>query len=139
MLRRLARKDGKIIVIARSKASAERRGNLAKSLGTEGRDCHAYWLARTRGERLLRLLARKDEREGLPRLLARNDGRKMARKDGKIIVIARSKASAERRGNLAKSLSDGREGLPRRLARKDGRKIARKDTRGEIASPAGSQ
>ena len=38
------------------------------------------------------------------RLLARNDGRKMARKDGKIIVIARSEAIAERRGNLAKSL-----------------------------------
>jgi len=59
----------------------------------------------------------------LPRLLAR--------KDGKIIVVARSKASAKRRGNLAKSLGDGREGLPRRLARKD--------TGGEIATPAGSQ
>ena len=45
--RKMARNDGKIIVIARSKASAERRGNLAKSLGTEGRDCHAYWLAMT--------------------------------------------------------------------------------------------
>ena len=45
--RKLARKDGKIIVIARSKASAERRGNLAKSLGAGGRDCHAYWLAMT--------------------------------------------------------------------------------------------
>jgi len=50
-------------------------------------------------------------RGGLPRLLARNDG--------KIIVVARSKASAERRSNLAKSLGDGREGLPRRLARND--------------------
>ena len=67
----------------------------------------------------------------MPRLLARNDG--------KIVVVARSKASAERRGNLAKSLSDGREGLPRLLARNDGRKIARKNTGGEIASPAGSQ
>ena len=62
----------------------------------------------------------------MPRLLARNDGRKMARNDGKIIVIARSEASAERRSNLAKSLGDGREGLPRRLARNDGK-------------PAGSQ
>ena len=44
---------------------------------------------------------------------------RLARKDGKIIVIARSEASAERRGNLAKSLSGGRERLPRRLARKD--------------------
>ena len=60
------------------------------------------------------------------RLLARNDGRKMARKDGKIIVIARSEAAAERRGNLAKSLSDGGERLLRRLARNDGK-------------PAGSQ
>jgi len=64
-----------------------------------------------------------DGREGLPRLLARNDG--------KIIVVARSEASAERRDNLAKSLSDGRERLPRRLARND--------TGGGIASPAGSQ
>ena len=55
----------------------------------------------------------------MPRRLARNDGRKIARKDGKIIVIARSEASAERRGNLAKSLSGGGEGLPRLLARKD--------------------
>ena len=62
----------------------------------------------------------------MPRLLARNDGRKLARKDGKIIVIARSEAIAERRGNLAKSLSGGREGLPRLLARNDGK-------------PAGSQ
>ena len=54
----------------------------------------------------------------MPRLLARNDG--------KIVVVARSKASAERRGNLAKSLSDGREGLLRLLARNDGK-------------PAGSQ
>jgi len=46
---RLARKDGKIIVIARNEAIAERRGNLAKSLVTGGRDCHAYWLARTQG------------------------------------------------------------------------------------------
>jgi len=88
---------------------------------------------------LLRRLARNDGREGLLRRLARNDGRKMAHNDVKPVVVARSKASAERRGNLAKSLSDGREGLPRRLARKDGRKIARKDTRGEIASPTGSQ
>ena len=49
LLRLLARKDGKIIVVARSKAIAERRGNLAKSLVTGGRDCHAYWLARTQG------------------------------------------------------------------------------------------
>ena len=55
------------------------------------------------------------------RRLARNDGRKLARKDGKIVVVARSEASAERRGNLAKSLSDGREGLPRLLARNDGK------------------
>ena len=34
-------------VIARSEASAERRGNLAKSLGTGGRDRHACCLART--------------------------------------------------------------------------------------------
>ena len=74
MLRRLARNDGKIVVIARSKASAERRGNLAKSLGDGG-------------ERLLRRLAR-------------NDGRKLARNDGKIIVIARSEAIAVRRSNL---------------------------------------
>jgi len=45
--------------------------------------------------------------------LARNDGRKMSRNDGKIVVIARSEASAERRGNLAKSLSDTGGGLPR--------------------------
>ena len=51
----------------------------------------------------------------MPRLLARNDG--------KIVVIARSKASAERRSNLAKSLSDGRKGLLRLLARKDGKII----------------
>ena len=63
-----------------------------------GGDCRADWLAMTRGE-------------GLPRRLARNDG--------KIIVVARSEAIAERRGNLAKSLSDGREGLPRRLSRND--------------------
>ena len=68
------------------------------------------------------------------RLLARNDGRKLARNDGKIIVVARSEASAERRSNLAKSLSGGREGLPRLLARKDGRKLARND-----GKPAGSQ
>ena len=49
--------------------------------------------------------------------------RLLARKDGKIIVIAKSKASAERRSNLAKSLGDGRERLPRRLARKDGKII----------------
>ena len=54
--------------------------------------------------------------------------RRLARNDGKIIVIARSEAIAERRGNLAKSLGDGRERLPRRLARKD--------TGGEIATPA---
>ena len=60
-----------------------------------------------------------DGRERLPRRLARNDGRKLTRNDGKIIVVARSKASAERRDNLAKSLSDGREGLLRRLARND--------------------
>ena len=65
--------------------------------------------------------------------------RRLARNDGKIVVVARSKASAERRGNLAKSLSDGREGLPRRLARNDGRKLARKDTGGGIATPADSQ
>ena len=65
----------------------------------------------------------------MPRLLARNDGRKLARNDGKIVVIARSEASAERRGNLAKSLSDT-GGLPRLLARND---------TGEIATPAGSQ
>ena len=47
----------------------------------------------------------------------------LARKDGKIIVIARSEASAERRSNLAKSLSGGRGRLPRRLARKDGKII----------------
>ena len=34
----------------------------------------------------------------MPRLLARNDGRKMSRNDGKIVVVARSEASAERRG-----------------------------------------
>ena len=95
MLRLLARNDGKIIVVARSEASAERRGNLAKSLVT-------------RGGRLLRRLARKD-------------GRKLARNDGKIVVVARSEAIAERRSNLAKSLSDGREGLPRRLSRNDGK------------------
>ena len=76
---RLARNDGKIVVVARSAAIAKRRGNLAKSLGTEGRDCHACCLAMTESR------------------LARNDGQKMARKDGKIIVIARSKAIAERR------------------------------------------
>ncbi|OIP05427.1 hypothetical protein AUK14_01645 [Candidatus Berkelbacteria bacterium CG2_30_39_44] len=96
---------------------------------TEGRDCHAGWLAMTarseasaeRRGNLAKSLS--DGREGLPRRLARNDG--------KIVVVARSEATAERRGNLAKSLSDGREGLPRRLARKD--------TGGEIATPAGSQ
>ena len=60
---------------------------------TGGRDCFAGWLAMTEN------------------LLARNDG--------KIIVIARSKASAERRGNLAKSLVTREEGLPRRLTRND--------------------
>ena len=60
---------------------------------TRGRGCHASWLAMTES--------------------------RLARKDGKIIVIARSEAIAERRGNLAKSLSGGREGLPRLLARKD--------------------
>ena len=94
---RLARNDGKIIVIARSEASAERRSNLAKSL-SDGRGG------------LPRRLARKDRGEGLLRLLAR--------KDGKIIVVARSEASAERRSNLAKSL------------------VTRE---GGIASPAGSQ
>ena len=72
----------------------------------EGRDCFADWLAMTDES----WLARTRE-EGLLRRLARNDG--------KIIVVAKSKASAERRGNLAKSLSDGREELPRRLARND--------------------
>ena len=74
MLRLLARNDGKIIVVARSKASAERQSNLAKSLS--------------------------DGRGRLLRLLARNDGRKMSRNDGKIVVVARSEASAERRDNL---------------------------------------
>ena len=60
------------------------------------------------------------------RLLARNDGRKMSRNDGKIVVVARSAAIAKRRGNLAKSLSGGGERLPRLLARNDGK-------------PAGSQ
>jgi len=59
---------------------------------------------------------------------------RLARNDGKPVVVARSEASAERRDNLAKSLSGGREGLPRRLARKDGRKLARND-----GKPAGSQ
>jgi len=45
--------------------------------------------------------------------------RRLARNDGKIIVVARSEAIAERRSNLAKSLSDGRERLPRLLARND--------------------
>jgi len=72
--------------------------NLAKSL-SDGR------------EGLPRLLARKDTGGGIAspagsqghgrgrllRRLARNDGRKMARKDGKIIVIARSEAIAKRR------------------------------------------
>ena len=82
---RLARNDGKIIVIARSEAIAERRGNLAKSL-SDGR------------ERLLRLLARKDT-EGedcFAGWLAMTESR-LARNDGKIIVIARSEASAKRR------------------------------------------
>ena len=57
---RLARKDGKIIVIARNEAIAERRGNLAKSLVTGGRDCHAYWLARTESQ-----LARNDTGGGI--------------------------------------------------------------------------
>ena len=73
----MSRNNVKPVVVARSKASAERRGNLAKSLGTEGGDCHAGWLAMTRGEGLLRLLARND---------------------GKPVVIARSEAIAERRG-----------------------------------------
>jgi len=47
--------------------------------------------------RLLRRLARNDGREGLPRRLARNDGRKMAHNDVKPVVVARSKAVAERR------------------------------------------
>jgi len=55
--------------------------------------------------RLLRRLARNDGREGLPRLLSRKDGRKMAHNDGrkmahndvKPVVVARSKAIAERR------------------------------------------
>ena len=66
----------------------------------------------------------------MPRRLARNDGRKMAHNDVKPVVVARSKASAERRGNLAKSLSGGREGLLRRLARNDGRKMIRNNTGG---------
>ena len=57
--------------------------------------------------------------------------RRLARNDGKIVVVARSEASAERRGNLAKSLGDGGEGLLRLLARND--------TGGGIATPAGSQ
>ena len=72
---RLARNDGKPVVVARSEASAERRDNLAKSLS--------------------------GGREGLPRRLARNDGRKMSRNDGKIVVVARSEASAERQSNLS--------------------------------------
>jgi len=50
---------------------------------TEGEDCFAGWLAMTESR------------------LARNDGRKMARKDGKIIVVARSEAIAKRRSNLS--------------------------------------
>ena len=92
MPRLLARKDGKIIVVARSKASAKRRGNLAKSLG-DGREGLPRRLARNDG----RKMAHNDGRGRLLRRLARNDGRKMARKDGKIIVVARSKAIAERR------------------------------------------
>ena len=61
--RKMARKDGKIIVIARSKASAERRGNLAKSLGAGGRDCHAYWLAMT-DERWLAMTERLSSLRG---------------------------------------------------------------------------
>jgi len=46
---------------------------------------------------------------------------RLARKDGKIVVVARSVAIAKRRGNLAKSLSGGGERLLRLLARNDGR------------------
>ena len=59
---------------------------------TEGEDCFAGWLAMTES--------------------------RLARNDGKIVVVARSEASAERRSNLAKSL------------------VTRE---GGIASPAGSQ
>ena len=110
---RLARNDGKIVVVARSEASAERRGNLAKSLsdGREGLPCR---LARNDGKIIVVARSKasakrrsnlakslSDGREGLPRLLARNDGRKMSRNDGKIVVVARSEASAERRDNLS--------------------------------------
>jgi len=74
--------------------------------------------------------------------------RLLARKDGKIVVVARSVAIAKRRGNLAKSLSGGGERLPRLLARNDEKPagLQRRKTGwlartrgGEIASPAGSQ
>ena len=55
---------------------------------------------------------------------------RLARKDGKIIVIARSEAIAERRSNLAKSLGDGREGLPRLLARNDGKPVSSQEHEG---------
>ena len=90
---RLARNDGKPVVVARSEASAERRDNLAKSL-SGGREGLPRRLARNDGK--IVVVARSkasaerrgnlakslsDGREGLPRLLARDDGRKLARKD----------------------------------------------------------
>ena len=105
---RLARKDGKIIVIARSEAIAKRRGNLAKSLSgggerllrllarkdTEGEDCFAGWLAMTDE----RWLARTEGRDCHAGWLAMTENL-LARNDEKIVVVARSKASAERRGD----------------------------------------
>ncbi|OIP05432.1 hypothetical protein AUK14_01670 [Candidatus Berkelbacteria bacterium CG2_30_39_44] len=74
----------------------------------------------------------------------RGDSRATQGRKG-IVVVARSEAIAERRGNLAKSLSDGRERLLRLLARKDTEGedcfagwLAR-TRKGKIASPAGSQ
>ena len=110
--RKMSRNNVKPVVVARSKASAERRGNLAKSLGTEGRDCFAGWLAITEG------------RDCFADWLAMTESR-LARNDGKIIVVARSKASAERRGNLAKSLgTEGRDCFAGWLAMTDERWLA---------------
>ena len=132
---RLARNDGKIVVVARSEASAERRSNLAKSLG-DGREGLPRRLARNDGK--IVVVARSeasaerrgnlakslsDGREGLPRRLARNDGRKMIRNDGK-------PAGSQGHGR--------RDCFADWLAMTDESWLAM--TRGgEIASPAGSQ
>ena len=95
------------------------------------------WLARTERLSSLRGARHQPSDAGAKEYCSRceEQGISRATKGRKgIVVVARSEAIAERRGNLAKSLSDGREGLPRLLARNDGRKMSRND-----GKPASSQ